>query len=191
MGIKTFPLIKLFNYQLNASVALLTFPIIFTINDVITEVYGKERTRSIIRSGLLMIIFLIIFSVFATWITPSSRFTSSEDAYDLVFHQSLRVSIASLIAFIGSELMDVLVFIKVRKKFGKNKLWLRINISNWISQFIDTSLFMTLAFYSIKTSTTDNFSFLIGLILPYWLLKCFMSVIETPLAYLTIKWLKK
>ena len=55
MGGKTFPLVKLFGYQLNASVAIFVLPLIFTINDVITEVFGKERTRSVIRSGLFII----------------------------------------------------------------------------------------------------------------------------------------
>ena len=40
MGAKTFPLANIFGYQLNASVAIFVLPLIFTIYDVITEVYG-------------------------------------------------------------------------------------------------------------------------------------------------------
>ena len=36
MGAKTFPLFKIFDYQLNASVAILVLPLIFTINDMIS-----------------------------------------------------------------------------------------------------------------------------------------------------------
>ncbi|MBD3281082.1 queuosine precursor transporter [Candidatus Dojkabacteria bacterium] len=190
MGMKTFHLVKIFGYQLTASVAIFTFPVIFTINDIIIEVYGKERIRSIIRSGLIMIAFLVLFSLFATQISPSSRFASSEASYDHIFYKSIRISIASLSAFALSEFLDVLVFTKLRKQLGKSKLWLRNNASNFVAQFFDTSIFMVLAFYAINESFAGNMEFLVGLIVPYWLLKCLMSVLETPFLYIGIKWLK-
>ena len=55
---------------------------------------------------------------------------------------------------------------------------------------MDTTIFMFLAFYAFNKPFSDNFGFLLSLILPYWFLKCFMSVIETPLVYLGVKWLK-
>lgn len=191
MGAKTFPLINLFGYQLNASVAIFVLPLIFTINDVITEVYGKERTRSVIRSGLLIILFILLFSLFATNLSPSLRFQKTENAYDTIFGLSARIAVASLTAFALAEFMDVFIFAKIREKLGKKALWLRNNASNFVSQFLDTSVFMFLAFYAFDKGFGDNFSFLVSLILPYWLLKCFMSVIETPLVYLGVKWLKK
>jgi len=191
MGAKTFPLINILGYQLNASVAIFVLPLIYSINDVITEVYGKERTRSIIRSGLLIIFIILIFSLLATSLPPSSRFEASESAYDAIFGLSARIAAASLTAFIIAEFLDVYIFVKIRERFGKKSLWLRTNISNFLSQFMDTFVFMFLAFYAFDKSLDDNFGFLFSLILPYWLLKCFMSVIETPFVYLGVKWLKK
>ena len=75
MGGKTIPLTKIGSYQLNASVAIFVFPLIFTINDIITEVYGKTRIRSIIRSTLLMVFLVIVASLFFTALPPSTRFT--------------------------------------------------------------------------------------------------------------------
>jgi len=191
MGAKTFPLFAIGTFKLNASVAIFVLPLIFTINDVITEVYGKERTRSVIRSGLLIILFILLFSLFATNLPPSSRFAASEKAYDTIFGLSARIAAASLTAFALAEFMDVFIFAKIRKLLGKRALWFRNNASNFISQFIDTSVFMFLAFYAFDKSFNNNFIFLIGLILPYWFLKCSMSVIETPLVYLGVTWLKK
>ncbi len=191
MGAKTFPLFAIGAFKVNASVAILVLPIVFTINDMITEVYGKERTQSIIRSGLLVIFLILIFSVIVTSLPPSYRFKASEKAYDTIFGLSARIAAASLTAFALAEFMDVLVFVKIRKLLGKKALWLRNNASNFVSQFIDTSVFMFLAFYAFDKSFNNNLVFLIGLILPYWLLKCSMSVIETPLVYLGVKWLKK
>ncbi len=190
MGGKTFPIVNLSSIHLNASVAIFTLPLIFSINDVITEVYGPEKTRSIIRSGLIMISLLFVFSILAVSLPPSIRFQESEVAYDKIFSQSARISLASLIAFAISDFLDVLVFTKIRKKLGKKALWFRNNASNFIAQFIDTSLFMSLAFYSLDRSTGTNIAFLTSLIIPYWFLKSFMSIIETPFVYLGVKWLK-
>lgn len=190
MGGKTFPLVKIFGYQLNSSVAIFLFPLLFTINDVITEVYGKERTRSVIRSGLLMIFLVFICAIAFTALPPSARFAANNDAYSTIFSLSARISAASLIAFAIAEFTDVFIFVKVRKALGKKALWFRNNASNFIAQLVDTTIFMTLAFYAFNQDFSSNFAFLISLIIPYWLLKCFMSVVETPLVYLGVKWLK-
>ncbi len=191
MGAKTFPLFTVAGFKLNASVAIFTLPIIFSANDIIVEVYGKERARSLIRSSILIIILLLLFTILATSLPPSGRFAGSESAYDQIFTKAMRFSIASLTAFITAEFLDVYVFAKIREKMGKKALWLRSNTSNFISQFVDTTVFMTLAFYTFQSSIADNIVFLVGLILPYWLLKCSMSILETPLVYLGVNWLKK
>lgn len=191
MGGKTFPLFDTSFIKLNASVTIFLIPLIFSINDVITEVYGPERTRSVIRSGLIIIFLLLLFSLFATALPPSLRFEKNEMAYDMIFQQSARISFASLIAFTVADLMDVLIFIRIRKALGSKALWFRNNISNFLSQFLDTSLFMTLAFYDLSLSVHANSIFLSSLIIPYWLLKCAMSIIETPFVYLGVNWLKK
>jgi uncharacterized integral membrane protein (TIGR00697 family) len=191
MGSKTFPLVNLFGYQLNASVAILILPIIFTINDIITEVHGKERAKSVVRSGLCMVLFIILFSLIATALPPSARFQGIEPAYDKIFGLSARISAASLAAFALAEFLDIFVFVKLRQLFGKRRLWLRNNVSNFVSQFVDTTTFMFLAFYVFDQPFNNNVVFLVSIIIPYWLLKCFMSVIETPLVYLGVRWLKK
>lgn len=190
MGIKTFPLVTLGNFTLNASVAIFLIPFLFTINDVIVEVHGVERARSVVRTGLLSIVLLFIFIMLALSFPPSGRFAETNDAYQEVFGKSARISLASLTAFALADFLDIFLFSKIRKKLGKSKLWLRNNASNIIAQFIDTTVFMTLAFWSLDKSIDNNFSFLTSLIIPYWLLKCFMSVIETPFVYLGVKWLK-
>lgn len=190
MGAKTFPLLKVFGYQLNASVAIFLLPLVFTINDVITEVFGYKRTRSVIRSGLVVIVLILLVSVVFVNLPPSTRFLLSEKAYDTVFGLSIRISAASLIAFVIAEFTDVFIFVKIRQKLGKKALWLRNNLSNFIAQFADTVIFMTLAFYSFDSGFSSNISFLLSLIIPYWLVKVSMSVIETPFVYLGVKWLK-
>lgn len=190
MGGKTFHLLTIGSYPLNASVALFVVPIVFSINDVITEVHGPERMRSIIRSGLLVVVLILLYSLLATNLPPSKRFMMSEKSYDAVFGLTARISAASLIAFAVADFTDVLIFVRIRKKLGKKALWFRNNVSNFVSQLIDSTVFIFLAFYAFDKGIGQNIPFLVSLIVPYWLLKSAMSIIETPFVYLGVRWLK-
>lgn len=190
MGAKTFALLNWGGLKLNASVAIFVIPLIFTISDIIVEVHGKERARSVLFSGFIVIFMILLFSILAIHLPPSSRFLVHEAAYDEIFGKSARIAAASLTAFGLAELLDIYIFSKIRQRLGKRALWLRNNVSNFVSQFADTTIFMFLAFYAFNRPFGDNLSFLFSLILPYWLLKCFMSVIETPFVYLGVNWLR-
>lgn len=191
MGAKTFPIFDWGWVRLNASVAVFVIPLIFTINDVITEVYGKERARSIVRSSLVVILLILLYSLLVTNLPASKRFMPQENAYDSIFGLSARFSAASLIAFALSDFLDIYIFSWLREKFGKKALWFRNNASNFVSQFVDSATFLILAFYALDQSFTGNMSFILSLLIPYWILRCVLSVIETPLVYLGVKWLKK
>lgn len=191
MGGKTFHLFNIGTYPLNASVSIFLLPLLFTINDIVVEVYGVERARSIVRSGLLIIALLLGFSLLAIHLPPSTRFMMTEKAYDTIFGTSARIAFASLTAFTLAEFTDIFVFQKIRNRLGKKALWLRNNASNFVSQLMDTTVFMFLAFYAFDKPFAGNIGFLVSLILPYWLLKCSMSVLETPFVYIGVKWLKE
>lgn len=191
MGGKTFFITNIGSFPLNASVAIFLLPIVFTINDIVIEVYGKDKARSIVRSGLLMVFLMILFSFLAISLPPSTRFSQREAFYDNIFGTSIRIAFASLTAFTIAEFTDIFIFSKIRQKFGKSRLWLRNNASNILSQLFDTVIFMILAFYAFDRPFANNVAFLSSLILPYWLLKSFMSVIETPFVYLGVRWLRK
>ena len=191
MGAKTVPLITIGNYTLNGTVALLVLPLVFTINDVITEVYGRRRARSIVFMSLAIILLQTLFALIATSLPPSARFAPTEVAYDTIFGISIRFAIASLIAFAVSEFLDIKVFTAIRDKYGAKALWLRTNASNFVSEFVDTATFMIIAFWAVDLDAGANLSFIASLAIPYWLLKCLLSVLETPLAYWGVRWLRR
>lgn len=166
-------------------------PLLFTINDVIIEVHGKERARSVVRSSLVIIFLLLLVSVLFTALPPSDRFQTSEAAYDEVFGKSIRFSAASLVAFAVADFLDILLFSRIRERFGTKRLWLRNNVSNIISQFVDSLTFLVLAFYALDLSFAENMSFIIGLMIPYWLLRSSLSILGTPLVYMGVRWLKR
>ena len=156
MGVKTFPLFTIGTFTLNASVAIFLIPLLFTINDVIIEVHGPERARSVARTGLMTIGLLFGFIMVSLALPPSGRFMETNEAYNIVFGKSARITLASLTAFALADFLDIYLFAKIRQKLGKSKLWLRNNASNIISQLIDTTLFMVIAFYAFDKGFGDN-----------------------------------
>ncbi len=191
LGAKTTPLFSIGSVHLTASVALIFFPFIFTANDMIIEVFGVQRARNVVRIGLVSVALIFVIAAIATYLPPSARFAPNEAAYDTVFGGAIRISLASLIAFASAEFLDVALFERLRRKLHGKALWLRNNLSNAVAQLADTTIFLTLAFWSTQHSVEGNLTFLVGLILPYWLLKCFASALGTPLVYLGVRWLRE
>lgn len=191
MGSKSFPLFKIFGFNLTGSIGMFLIPWIFSINDIFVESFGIKRAKNLAKISVLTVFLLILLASIAVIIPPSARYASTNEAYKIIFSQSVRISIASLIAMAASNLADVKIFWKLKQKLNKYGLWFRNNLSNVFATFLDTIIFMTLAFYSFDKPFSNNFSFLLGIIIPYWLLKVFMSTLSTPFVYLGINWLKK
>jgi len=191
LGAKTFPIVNIFGYQLNGAVGMLLIPFIYSINDIFFEVYGRKRARNLARISIIIVTLLTIFVVIAVSLPSSKRFAPLESSYNTIFTQSIRISIASLIALGSSNLLDVVIFSRLKERYKNTGLWFRNNLSNLTALLIDTVVFMSFAFYSFDQSFAENFSFLFGLILPYWLLKSTVSAFGTPLVYMGVKWLRK
>jgi hypothetical protein len=98
------------------------------------------------------------------------------------------MTFASLVAFAVSQLHDVWTFDFIKKKTGGKHLWLRNNVSTMVSQLIDSTIFMFVAFYGISEKFTVPF--IISLIIPYWFFKIIFALLDTPLCYLLVRWLK-
>lgn len=190
MGPKTVPFFSVFGFDMAISIAIFVMPLLFTLTDVVVEVYGRERARSMVLSGMLIVIILSAFTVLATALPAAPRSQWLEPSFDTVFTTSLRFAAAAIAAYAASELLDIAIFNKLRKKMNGKALWFRNNASNFISQFIDSTVFVVIAFYSFDLSFPENFTFLMGIILPYWGVRCLLSIFETPLVYLGVYWLK-
>lgn len=191
-GAKTMPLGSLGSWRFDISVAIFLMPFLYTIIDCISEVYGRDRAKSVVFMGLVCIIILMGFIALAVVLPAAPKFAADEPAYDRIFGVSLRMALASFTGFFVSEFMDVFIYAKLRAKTKGRMIWLRNNVSNIVGELVDTVIFMTVAFYGMDMGgTTVDFIWLIPRIIPYWLAKCVMSVISTPLCYAGIKYLKK
>jgi queuosine precursor transporter len=171
------------------SVSLIVFPLISLIQDVISEVFGRSKAREFLFLGIFANLLVSIFLLAATNLAPSTRYLVNNEAYNTIFGQSIRIVLGSVAAFTISEFVDIFVFFRL-KEFTKDKLlWLRADISTIISSTLDSFLFMFLAFY--MTSPKYTAEFVIQITLPYLGLKLLWTLVNTPLIYAGVKWLKQ
>ena len=181
LGLKIMP----FLFGTHLSVAVFFFPFVFLTTDVIGQVYGKKMAKDFVLAGFISICLFMVYSLISLdlpWAADSLKF---KDSFNTIFGISLRMSLASLVAYLLSEYQDVYAFFFFKKRLNNKAFWLQSNLSNLWSQLIDTIVFMTIAFagiYSLKT--------LILMSIPWYLYKVLMGFVYTPLSYLGIYLLK-
>lgn len=170
-----------------ASVGILLFPILFLITDIIEEVHGKKKAQELVIVGFVTLVIVLIVTVIAVLLPFAERSLVKEE-YTTIFSATIRIFIASITAFLIAQLHDVWAFNFWRQKTKGKYLWLRNNASTIVSQFLDTTLFMFIAFYNISPKFTVVYVF--SLIIPYWLVKILFALFDTPFCYLGVRWLK-
>jgi len=57
---------RIVSYQLNVSVGIFVFPILFAINDVIAEVKGRARAKQLVYISLIMIAIIMLYMTLMT-----------------------------------------------------------------------------------------------------------------------------
>lgn len=155
---------------------IFTYPII----DVIVEVYGKKEGQRTVQAGLIMQILALIF-ITITIHLPVAPVFENQGAFETILNGSFRVIVASLISYAVSQNLDVFVFNRLKAKHGKKKLWLRNNASTMLSQLIDTTIFISIAFYG-----TMPIAVLGSLIVTQYIFKFLASIVNTPIVYLLV-----
>jgi len=174
-------------FGISVSVGIFIMPVCFLITDIIEEVHGRKLANHFIIAGAVTLIIIFLYTALFVVLAPHQRYGFNQE-YKTIFGASLRMILASLAAFILSQTHDVWAFAFWKKKTKGKQLWLRNNLSTIVSQFIDTSVFMFIAFYNIAPKFT--FWFIVQLIVPYYLFKVLFALLDTPFVYLGSKWLK-
>ncbi len=175
-------------FGVSVSVAIFMAPLTFLITDIVEEIYGKPIVKHFIIGGVISLIIIFLYTSIFVILEPHERY-SFDSQYKTIFGSSLRMIVASIIAFILAQVHDVIAFEWWKKKTKGKALWLRNNLSTIVSQLIDTFVFMMIAFYQLTPKFT--FIFIIHLIIPYYLFKILFAIIDTPFVYLGVNWLKK
>jgi queuosine precursor transporter len=129
------------------SMGIVPWPVVFLSTDLINEYYGRDAVRRLtfLTSGLIVYAFILLYlgmSVKAASFSPVD-----DSSFRKVFGQSMWIIVGSLTAFLFSQLVDVIVFLAIRKRTGSRLLWLRATGSTVVSQLIDTFIVAGIGFW--------------------------------------------
>lgn len=164
------------------SIGILPWPIVFITTDIINEHFGKKGVRklSFITAGLIAYCILILFigTKIPAFITKE---TVNDEQFYAVFGQGMFIMVASIIAFLVSQLIDVSVFWFLRNKTGKKMIWLRSTGSTLISQLIDSFIVSGIAFWLTGKITTSQY---LNMSITGYTFKLILAIALTPMIYL-------
>ncbi|MBY0541770.1 MAG: queuosine precursor transporter [Sphingobacteriaceae bacterium] len=158
LGFKKFD-INLFgvpNLSFNMSAGVLTWPIIFIMTDIINEYFGVKQVRflSILTAVLIGFAFLVVWLALKLqpsdfWLTQTidGQNVNMKLAFQAIFGQGMWIIVGSITAFLIGQMVDVLIFHRIKKFTGDKALWLRATGSTIVSQLIDSFVVIFIAFY--------------------------------------------
>ncbi len=157
---------------------VLAFPITFIITDLLNEYFGKPGIRFVTWIGMTMIIFEFGLLQLAMGVPTSSISPVPGEAFDTVFGATGRVIIGSLVAYTLGQLADITLFHWLRGLTKGKHLWLRATGSTFGSQFIDTFIVLTVAFFGQL-----SFGEIVAITLFNYSYKFIIAILITPLIY--------
>lgn len=177
------------------SVAIIMFPFLFLITDIVGEVYGKKKAQGFVKLGLISLSVLLFWQYFALnvpWAVPNEWYAGYNEAYKTIFSMSLTFTIASIIAFAFGQYVDVFIYHAIKRIQGNKWIWFRNNLSTIIGQFVDSVMWVFIAFSPrLLDGSFTPWSLFSIVVVPYWLAKVIFAIIDTPICYLGIRWLRK
>lgn len=174
----------------NLTAGVILWPFVFVLTDVINEYYGTKGVRllsfltvGLISYGFLMIYLGIIVPPADFWITSKAEegIDNYDNAYGAVFGQGMAIIFASVVAFLVGQLVDVMVFHRLKRFTGEKMIWLRATGSTLVSQFIDSFVVLVIAFYVFGNW---SFVFVLSVGVVNYIYKFIMAILMTPLIYL-------
>lgn len=171
-------------YTFKLSVGILPYPITFLITDVISEIYGQKKANQVVTSGIFASVFSLGIIYVANIVPATATSPVSDTVFTDVFGQTALAVLASMMAYLAAQYIDI-YFFHLWKRITKGKmLWVRNNFSTFTSQFVDTfSVLILLCFFEILP--WDIFT---ELLISGFLFKVLIAAIDTPFLYAAV-WL--
>lgn len=164
------------------SVGILPYPITFLITDLISEIYGQKRANEVVIAG----IFASFFSIGILLVASAAPAIPSSPIDDTTFTQVFSLSplavLASMIAYLSAQFVDIRIYHFWKKLTHGKHLWLRNNFSTFASQIIDSAtVILLLCLFGVLP-----WSLFWGLTLSSIVFKILVAAIDTPFLYLFV-----
>lgn len=202
IGGKIFSLEKIFGWRpadmtifgqtglsFNLTCGVLLWPLEFVVTDIVNEYYGPKAVKRISYTAVVLISYAFIMFYAAMHIPPADFWIGSkqaegipnmQDAFGGIFGQGMWIIVGSLIAFLVSQIVDVIVFHKIKKRTGQKWVWLRATGSTVVSQLVDSFIVLFIAF---KIGNGWSWKLVLAICVVNYLYKFTMAIILTPVIY--------
>lgn len=161
------------------------FPLAYIIGDIITEVYGFRRMRTLLGVGIITLI-LTALTFWAVGVLPAASDWANQPAYESILGVVWRIVFASIIAIGVGELINSYVLAKLKIKTEGRNLWARIVGSSAAGSMVDTVIFSVIAF-----AGTMPLGVLLQLIATVYTIKMVTEIVVSPLTMVVIRAIKR
>lgn len=169
------------------------FPLTYVLGDVLAEVYGLRRANRAIITG-----FVLAAVMSATFVVvdaaPAAADWPNQDAWHAVLGFVPRIVVASLLGYLAGQLLNALVLVRVKQRWGERHLWVRLITSTLVGEFADTMVFCLIAFGPLGNPLGGEsipWPALVNYIAVGWLYKVGVEVVMLPVTYRVISWVKR
>ena len=170
------------NSLFELSVGILPYPITFLITDLISEIYGKKRANQVVITGIFASFFSMGILVIANEVPAIENSPIDDETFNQVFALSPIAALASMIAYLLAQFVDIRIYHFWKNLTQGKMLWLRNNFSTFSSQLIDTSLVVGL----LSVFGVLEWKLFWGLVISGFLFKIIIAALDTPLLYLFV-----
>ena len=127
--------------------AVIAFPIVYIVNDVLTECYGFKMASRAIWTAFSLNLFSVIFFNIAINLPTTIDYSN----YNIVLGSTIKPLIASVLAylagsFVNAKIMDILK--------NNKSLMLRCVLSTLFGETIDATIFISIVFIGVMNLQT-------------------------------------
>lgn len=185
------------------AVGVLPYPITFLCTDFISELYGRKRASHVVWVGLGLNLWVVMFLWLGGVLPPETSFEASGlpplDAPDYAFYRIRQLTmgavLASMVAYLAAQLVDVYLFHFWKRLTRGRHLWLRNNGSTLVSQLVDTTCVITITHFWARGLPIDEAEALWPqlrvFIISGYMFKLVVALLDTVPFYLGVAWLSR
>lgn len=172
------------------TVGVLLWPVVFVMTDVINEYFGPKGVRLLTNMAIGLIVYAFIMVNAGIAVVPADWWVGSyaerglddaQTAYSVIYGQGVWIIVGSLVAFLVGQILDVLVFHRIKAWTGERAVWLRATGSTVVSQLVDSYIVIYVAFVLGPPSwSTELF---VAVATNNYILKVIAAIAMTPAIY--------
>lgn len=169
-------------FRFELSVGILPYPITFLITDVISEIYGRKKANQVVVAGIFASFFSMLIILVANYTPAIDNSPINNQIFTKVFGLSPIAVLASMLAYLFAQFIDIRIFHFWKRKTKGKHLWLRNNFSTFSSQFIDTfTVVGLLCIFKVLP-----WSLFLTLVMSGFLFKVLVALLDTPILYFIV-----